>query len=93
MCKQIYCILTGLPSGEDQNLEIQGSVTVFKIETVVNHEENVFDDQHFCEFSFLHYHHICIWFYSCSPTYHYIVCFHFVFSILLQTVKSATNCI
>ncbi|XP_060795457.1 histone-lysine N-methyltransferase PRDM9 [Neoarius graeffei] len=40
----------GLPSGEDQNLEIQGSVTVCNIETEVCQEENAFNDQHFyCE--------------------------------------------
>ncbi|XP_027014877.2 histone-lysine N-methyltransferase PRDM9 isoform X1 [Tachysurus fulvidraco] len=40
----------GLPSGEDQNLEIQGSVTVCNIETEESQEENAFNDKHFyCE--------------------------------------------
>lgn len=51
--------LTGLPSGDDQNLEIQGSVTVSNIETEVSQEENAFNDKHFCEFLFHYYHCIC----------------------------------
>ncbi|KAL7845087.1 hypothetical protein AOLI_G00232790 [Acnodon oligacanthus] len=44
-------MMTGLPPGEEQSLEIQGSVTVCSVEVETEiHEENAFNDGHFyCE--------------------------------------------